>query len=324
MLEDSLISIIVPLYNVEKYIDKGIESLVHQDYTNIEIILIDDGSPDRSGTIADEWALLDKRISVIHQKNQGVSVARNTGLNRASGDYVMFMDGDDWVAPNYVSYFYNLILQTATLGAFNTNLFSVTNRANFSYDSIITAESAIEGIYSNKIDVAVWNKIYSRKIIEDNTLRFLPEIWYGEGMLFNIEYLQLVDQVSIGNKPVYNQTFNSESAMRKFNLNSNLCGIKSLDIQRDKWIKKNKAIEKAWKYHKYRFNQSILNGIVRSRQEIKYADALKTSIKGLRKGIMIPLTTEHNVKSILMWICYFIAPIYMAKRSARKHMRHAS
>ena len=95
------ISVIVPVYNVEKYIEKSLESIVNQTYKNLEIILIDDGSPDSSGKICDEFAKKDERIKVIHKKNEGLSATRNCGLDVCTGEYVAFIDSDDWIADNY-------------------------------------------------------------------------------------------------------------------------------------------------------------------------------------------------------------------------------
>lgn len=99
-----IVSIIVPVYNVEKFIFKTVNSILNQDYKNIEIILVDDGSPDNSARIIDELAKKDNRIVCVHKENGGVSSARNAGLKIATGEYVTFIDGDDWVEPNYVSY----------------------------------------------------------------------------------------------------------------------------------------------------------------------------------------------------------------------------
>ena len=96
-MENPLISIIVPIYNMEKYLDKCIQSLVNQTYKNIEIILIDDGSTDRSGEMSNEWRKSDERIKVVHKDNAGLGLARNTGLENATGDYVLFLDADDFL-----------------------------------------------------------------------------------------------------------------------------------------------------------------------------------------------------------------------------------
>lgn len=105
-MEKPLISIIVPIYKVERYIHRCIESLTHQDITNIEIILVEDGSPDNCGIICDEYKEKDSRIRVIHQSNGGLSAARNSGIDIAKGDYLMFVDSDDWVDSDFCSYAY--------------------------------------------------------------------------------------------------------------------------------------------------------------------------------------------------------------------------
>lgn len=160
---ENLISVVVPVYNVENYIEKCVNSLMNQTYKNIEIILVDDGSPDRSSTIIDGLAKMDQRIHVIHQKNKGVSAARNAGLERSTGDYIMFVDGDDWVDSDYVSYFLELVKETGTLIGMNKNNYSASRLKTTEKKYTVEAEKAIEWIYSDEIFVAVWNKIYSRR-----------------------------------------------------------------------------------------------------------------------------------------------------------------
>ena len=96
----SLVSIIIPVYNVEKYLDKCVASVVNQTYTNLEIILVDDGSPDNCPALSDVWQVKDSRIKVIHQENGGLSHARNEGLKIAIGEFIGFVDSDDWIEPN--------------------------------------------------------------------------------------------------------------------------------------------------------------------------------------------------------------------------------
>ena len=111
---NDLISIVVPSYNVEDYIDKCIDSICHQDYENIEIIMVDDGATDGTGKKCDEWAERDARVVVIHQENQGLSGARNTGIRAAKGKYISFIDSDDMIAPDYVSTLYSCITESGT------------------------------------------------------------------------------------------------------------------------------------------------------------------------------------------------------------------
>lgn len=316
-MHDDLVSIIVPVYNVEHYIETCVNSLINQTYKSIEIILIDDGSTDGCPTIIDQLAKLDQRIFVVHQKNEGVSAARNAGLEHSSGDYIMFVDGDDWVDPDYVLYFLELLNETGALIGMNKNNFSVSKTKTTEKKYTVKAEKVIEMIYLDEIFVAVWNKIYSRRLLVDNNIFFDSSIWYGEGMLFNIQCLQYVDAVAVGEKSVYHQTYNPNSAMRKFNLESNLCGIKSLEIQRKIWEKHTPAIEKAWEYHKYRFNRSIASGLLESNLVSKYPDLYNECIKNIRKNIMMPLKMEKKFKAKIGWIIYSLSPSMMAKRALR-------
>lgn len=312
------VSVIVPVYNVEKYIDKCVRSLIGQNYSNIEIILVDDGSFDKSGIIIDRLQSTDSRVIVIHQKNNGVSSARNAGLEAATGEYVTFVDGDDWVDTNYITYFVNLLETSRCDIAMNINNF--TEKANKSSDDyfVVSAEKAIEWIYLGDIFVAVWNKMYRKKLLDDNKIYFNKEIWYGEGMLFNIECLQYTESVVVGEKSVYHQTFNPNSAMRKFNLESNFCGIRSMEMQKKLWIKHNARIEDAWTYHRYCFNRTIIDGLVRADMLKENKEIYKECVRGLRKGITIAFKTEKEFKKMLAWCGYFISPYIMASRSAYK------
>ena len=96
------ISIIVPVYNVEKYLNRCLDSIINQSFINFELILINDGSTDKSGKICDKYAQIDKRVRVIHKKNEGVSLTRNLGINIAKGDYITFIDSDDWIEQDFL------------------------------------------------------------------------------------------------------------------------------------------------------------------------------------------------------------------------------
>ena len=193
----------------------------------------------------------------------------------ASGEYITFVDGDDWVDANYVTYFVDLLEKSSCDVVMNKNNYSGSNDISNNNFSVISAEKAIEWIYLGDLFVAVWNKMYRRSVLEENYIKFNEKIWYGEGMLFNVEFLQHVNSVAVGESAVYHQTFNPDSAMRKFNLKSNLCGIKSLELQKEAWIKKNIDIEKAWEYHRYCFNRSIIDGLVRSNMILEYNETYK-------------------------------------------------
>lgn len=169
----TLISVIVPVYKVELYLRECLDSIINQTYKNLEIILIDDGSPDNSPAICDEYALKDERIIVIHQKNGGLSAARNAGLDIAKGDYICFVDSDDFIHPQYCEILYNGIMGT-------TNLFSSCDVYNFfsndytfpSFDTRNISYSAHSFEYFlSHIETGVWNKLYCSDIFKN--IRFL-------------------------------------------------------------------------------------------------------------------------------------------------------
>ena len=166
------ISVIVPVYKVEPYLDKCISSIVNQTYKNLEIILVDDGSPDNCPAMCDAWAEKDSRIRVIHKTNGGLSDARNAGMAVATGELMAFVDSDDWIDAHYIEYLYNALRQT------NADISACDLREVYD-DSVMTAiaeqmpqveistpEEAIEDILHNRRFRAVaWNKLYTRKVM---------------------------------------------------------------------------------------------------------------------------------------------------------------
>lgn len=168
---NSIISIIVPIYKVERYLSRCIESLIQQDYQNIEIILVDDGSPDNCGNICDDYSQKDTRIRVIHQKNGGLSAARNAGLDIATGDYIMCVDSDDWVEPNYCSFALQKSKDTNSdivvfgyLDEFDDH--SVPQDISIEEEKRYSAEDALVELHSGKILSFAWNKIYKASLFE--------------------------------------------------------------------------------------------------------------------------------------------------------------
>ena len=166
-----LISVIVPIYRVEPYLDRCIRSLVDQTYYNLEIILIDDGSPDKCPEICDEWEKKDHRIKVIHKENGGLSDARNAGMQIMTGDYVSYIDSDDWVSGNmYEKMLYKIKEQKAdicecqfqkTSGDIKNDIQQQTDNVN-----VLNKKEALKAVIEEKINPVVWNKIYKREIVE--------------------------------------------------------------------------------------------------------------------------------------------------------------
>lgn len=191
-----LISIIVPVYNVKQYIEDCLESIIAQTYQNLEIILVDDGSNDGSEDICEKMADRDERIQVVHQANQGLSAARNTGLDRMQGKYVVFVDSDDFIHPEMIECLYSALKGNEADLAFCSHIrFKDGNHYHFLQASkkkdfqILSGRECIKNFNGkNALDmVVVWNKLYQKKIFE--TLRFpMGKIHEDEFINYKILY----------------------------------------------------------------------------------------------------------------------------------------
>lgn len=196
-----MVSIIVPIYNVERYLNKCIESIVNQVYRNIEILLIDDGSPDGCGIICDEWAKLDSRIRVFHQENRGVSAARNIGLKNMRGEYFTAIDPDDYVDCNYVQVLLNeLKINDADLSFCGTidvdESYEVIEIYNRRFE-ILEQKNNIENYIfarGRKYVVGGVCKLFKSRIVRDNGIRYNEKLKNGEDHLFLHDYLQFANR----------------------------------------------------------------------------------------------------------------------------------
>lgn len=169
------VSIIVPIYKVEPYLRRCLDSLINQTYTNLEIILIDDGSPDCCPQICDKYAVKDNRIKVIHKKNGGLSDARNTGLDICKGEYISFVDSDDWVSKNYIERLLNLAIKEDAGIVIGENIRTDGNSRSFKGNTSIKAYTSNEALHhlfsQNHIAFTVsWGKLYKRTLFR--TIRF--------------------------------------------------------------------------------------------------------------------------------------------------------
>ena len=206
MSNNPLVSIIVPVYKVEKYLNNCLQSLVNQVYKNIEILLIDDGSPDNSGAICDEWEKKDNRIKVIHKKNEGVSAARNLGIQEARGKYFVCVDSDDYVKPNYVENLIRARMKFPEAGHIWSGFQTVNDDSGAAKKIYIADESKQYSIFDRSqiktlskmwLDASPWMRLYDRSIVINSGIQMDTTISVGEDKLFNYEYLDIVNNTTI-------------------------------------------------------------------------------------------------------------------------------
>ena len=321
---EKLVTVIVPVYNVEKYIERCARSILRQTYHNLEIIFVNDGSPDGCGSILDSLKEEDPRIVVIHKKNEGVSAARNDGLKITNGEFVIFVDGDDWIDEMLIEDFVGAIEKLGTEMVVSYNYLFDDNLPSFRKidTNRISSSEAIEELYLGKIDVAVWNKMYKRSFLKDNNIAFHTQFWFAEGMTFNIECFSKCDYVGVSNLERYHQVTNNESAVRKFNLDSWHCGLKAMEYQRTLLNSDEKKVINAWNYHYRQYNASILWGLYRTGQYKNEKEEVNRCVKNLHKNIKYPLLVDIGLKAKIKCIALSIMPILITKAMIYKSRRH--
>lgn len=208
-----LISIIIPAYNVEKYIKKCIESVLVQSYTNLEIIIIDDGSTDNTPCILDSFSCKDHRIIVIHKHNEGVSAARNNGIDLANGEWVYFMDSDDWISSDFFNISDYLFTSDVIIKNYctinekteETSIYKCKERKR------LITQKEIGAYFINHRCNALWDKLIRKSVIKD--CRFDQSISIGEDVLFFMSILKNINSICFSESGYYYQLLRQGSIM---------------------------------------------------------------------------------------------------------------
>ena len=214
------VSVIIPVYNVEKQLSRCVDSVINQSLRELEIILVDDGSPDKSPQICDEYKEKDNRIKVIHNTNGGVSDARNAGLNLASGEYISFLDPDDWIEKVMLETMYNKIkIDSSDIAVcsyaidYPNNNFSINKELPISVDCTNNIADAIYSLDSNDMFNVVWNKLYRYDLLKENKIRFEIDGVPGEDLLFNCAAFQKAKLVSFDYEVLYHYMREDEDTL---------------------------------------------------------------------------------------------------------------
>lgn len=321
-METIKVSVIVPIYNVEKFLPKCIESIINQEYKNIEIILVDDGSPDSSGEICEHYKKIDNRIVVIHKENAGVSEARNTGIDYAKGDYICFIDGDDFVMLDYVSYLLELALKNKADISLTTEMFGNFDEKQSEEDSvrIWTGEDAVEAILCYKVPIGCYSKLFKKDILSQ--VRFIPDVFIGEGFNFNVDAFQHSNRIVASNRKIYYyRRDNPTSAMTKFSIIKCECGLGALQIIRKKLTIHTERIEKAWKFANWRthsdfYDMCVLANVQREFPEM-YRKCLEVTKHDSLIALKVPTSRQNKIRAIIMRICPTMIPFVMKIRERK-------
>ena len=276
------ISVIVPVYKVEKYLDRCVESIVNQTYKNLEIILIDDGSPDNSPQMCDEWAKKDKRIKVIHKQNAGVSGARNDGLKIATGDYISFVDSDDYVDKcmfekmlmtihknnsDLAMCFYSNVYEDGKIeNVYEKNLKLANGNNIFGFYILQNAIRKNNILETEYILAGVYRTLYKKELLRDRI--FEPEVKFCEDFLFNSLVINSDTKIAFIEENLYFYFQRSNSAIHT--ISDNLLKSKLIYVKKILEVLKNKLKPNYYKAFKFTLYKMIYMDFIKSKDIFLY------------------------------------------------------
>ena len=325
-----LISVIIPAYKVEKYLAFCVESVVAQTLASYEVIIVDDGSPDNTGEIADHLAQQYETVKVIHQENAGVSTARNTGIDNAQGKYITFIDGDDFIAPTFLEYMVNMVEKTHSDFGLALDCFTKNDEKPLDQteDKVYAPEKAVSLLLSPRVIVGCWNKVYRRDFLVEKSLKFRTDLFYGEGLYFITMAAEAANHVVVTNyKGYYYRRNNYASATSKFKIDSVYNGEKSInEIERD-LPRKTKSIEMMPILHRSMYSIGAITKLIQNHVVSDYRTDYRRWLKYIRSNILkILLSNEVSMyrKGLLLGGCISLSVMEKLNEVRRRRISSAS
>lgn len=313
-MNNPLVTIVIPAYNVELYIKKCVVSCLNQTYKNVEIIVVNDGSKDDTLNQLSEF---NDKITIINQENMGVSYSRNIGINNAKGKFICFVDGDDYLDEKYVEIMVYLANKYSTDMVISTKAFTHLGEKQEKkcIEKVLSKVDATALLLSSEVIVGCWNKLFRLDFLKDNNIGFEEELFYGEGLRFITTASQYSNGVAVTNKKIYYYRRSNEySATFNFNINKYINGEKSLLKIKNTMILNDKKIDDMWQLHMCMFCLGAVTKLSYFKQKEEYKKEYKHWLSYLRKNIW-SLLILRNIslyrKMLLLGGC--ISPRLMGK-----------
>lgn len=315
-MEEDKVSIVVAIYKSEKFLDKLIKSIIAQTYKNLEVFLVDDGSPDNSDEICDRYAEQDDRLHVIHKKNGGACEARNVGMEHCTGKYLTIIDGDDWLAQDYVEYLVNLIKMPGVDMALTDNIFTTRDQVQNEEDhvQVITPEEATVQLIC-KLDIGPWNKLYKLDNIRKNNISFSVP-WSGEGLYFTVMAAQHSKKIAMGHRKIYNYRMNNAgSGLTHYNVQMGTNALWNIKHIGECLVVRTKRTTNAVNWHIWKNNYFTLTLIVGSKTEEENKELVNECIRYLRQHAFSAISkSEFGFRRKLGMIHIALDPMGCARK----------
>lgn len=323
-MENKLVSIIIPLYNNEKFIGKCLDSAINQIYSNTEIIVINDGSTDNSVDVVKQYTLKDNRIKLINKQNTGVSDTRNIGLKHAQGEYVCFSDADDILSRDYVSYMVDLMMEDSVdIVSCNSMFGNYDGRQTKKVKKrIISGEKAAISLLSYRVPIGVYSKLFKKSFLERNNIRFKSDLVIGEGFNFNMDAFQSARKVNMSNRKIYYyRRDNATSVTTKFSMKKWRNGLYAIQVIKENLSDPSPAVTKAWHYAYWRTYSDVYDAIVLANAQKKYPEMYKKCKKIVKSryyyAFKAPVSTKDKIRAMIMGIYPEAIPWLLKKRNKK-------
>ncbi len=299
-------SVIIPVYNAEEYLDKCIKSVISQTYKNLEIILINDGSTDGSLELCNFYALSESNVKVLSQQNAGASSARNLGLAHSTGDYIVFVDSDDWIMPAYVeSLYFNLVNYSADMVIIdyfieeNTKLLYSKKKGSI---NIYTNKETLNHIFdTDKFLGYIWNKIFQARIIKNSNMMFNTELKVWEDLLFCCQYISRIEKIVYIQKPLYVYKLRNDSLTKSTCYEVQKSLLKS--VEKIMELSKNSSSEFSKQTSKAYANACIDRILMEFRNREYTANSIQEKLSSAR-----PYLGYLSVKNRMKYLCIKTMP----------------
>lgn len=322
------ISVIVPVYNVENVLHYCLDSILNQTYTDFELILVDDGSLDASGKICDDYGTKDDRIVVVHKTNGGVSSARNIGINIANGEYIVFIDSDDYIHKDYLLGLVNtqndyFDIDNIWCGFRTVSSYSIQNDCikKVLFDDTkkisITGIKNIMTLHDKWLDAGPYCKLYRRKTILDNNLTFDDDLSLGEDLIFNFRYLDCTNgDIVVLNETFYSYIINENSLASKFY--PNLFEIynrinATMKYYIDKWICDSVQMSKFYNSCFFKY-EVVLKNTFRKENNLSYGNMIAYNNSILKSKEFIEAFERMSYKPNLLFKVAYSSKNYIFVR----------
>ncbi len=296
-MNGELVSIIIPAYNVDNYLEECVNSLLCQTYTNYEVIIIDDGSIDNTYYIGKHLTVESAKVKLFHQENQGVSIARNIGMQKANGEFFVFVDADDIVAPRYIETLVACAKKSDMgMAGFTSERGEIATKVSMNTVDIRASDMIESILCGTNYDGYLWNKIFQRKIIENNNLKFQKNIVVWEDLLFVLQYLRNCDKVTISGEKLYYYRYREGSAVNNTRLDKYRSKYEVMEKIKEQNFSYTEQSRKKMSFLYFETMFSYLNQILIRENKTNKLEEILSSVD------IVELLKQKNIKLFLKFV----------------------